>query len=73
MIQEMLAALKTILKLTDSPDIMLVISIIENMTTQQFFGVCPLLFLQMGILRLESRQNPLLMTLTLHPARELFP
>ena len=64
MLQETLAALKTVLELTNSPGIMLLVIIIENMSTGQLFGVRSLFVFQMGILRLESRQNPLSMTLT---------
>ena len=64
LLQETLAALKTVLELTRSPAITLLVSIIENMTARQLFGVRSLFILQRGRLRLEFRQNPLSMTLT---------
>jgi hypothetical protein len=63
-LQETLAALRTVLELTRSPDLMLLVSIIGNMTTRQLFGVRSLFILQRGRLTLESRQSPLSLTLT---------
>jgi CIC family chloride channel protein len=61
-----LAALMAVLELTNSPGIILpamLLIVIANMTTSQVFGVRSLFVLQMEILGIEFRQNPLSMTL----------
>ena len=65
-LQAPLAALMAVLELTNSPGIILpamLVIIIANMTASQVFGVRSLFVLQMEILGLEFRQNPLTMTL----------
>ena len=65
-LQAPLAALMAVLELTNSPGIILpamLVIIIANMTASQVFGVRSLFVLQMEILGLEFRQNPLSMTL----------
>lgn len=65
-LQAPLAALMAVLELTNSPGIILpamLVIIIANMTASQVFGVRSLFILQMEILGLEFRQNPLSMAL----------
>jgi len=65
-LQTPLAALMAVLELTNSPCIVLpamFVIIIANMTGSQIFGVRSLFVLQMEILGLEYRQNPLSMAL----------
>ena len=65
-LQAPLAALMAVLELTNSPGIILpamLVIIIANMTASQVFGVRSLFVLQMEILGIEFRQNPLSMTL----------
>ena len=65
-LQAPLAALMAVLELTNSPGIILpamLVIIIANMTASQVFGVRSLFVLQMEILGLEFRQNPLSMAL----------
>ena len=66
MLQAPLAALMAVLELTNSPGIILpamLVIIIANMTASQVFGVRSLFLLQMEVLGLEFRQNPLSMAL----------
>ncbi|MBT5701084.1 MAG: chloride channel protein [Gammaproteobacteria bacterium] len=65
-LQAPLAALMAVLELTNSPGIILpamLVIIIANMTASQVFGVRSLFLLQMEVLGLEFRQNPLSMAL----------
>ena len=67
-LQAPLAALMAVLELTNSPGIILpamLVIIIANMTASQVFGVRSLFLLQMEVLGLEFRQNPLSMALNL--------
>ena len=61
-----LAALMAVLELTNSPGIILpamLVIVIANMTSSQVFGVRSLFVLQMEILGIEFRENPVPMTL----------
>ena len=60
------AALMAVLELTNSPGIILpamLVIVIANMTSSQVFGVRSLFVLQMEILGIEFRENPVPMTL----------
>lgn len=65
-LQAPLAALMAVLEMTNNPNIILpamLVIIIANMTASQLFGVRSVFIMQMEILGLEFRQNPLSMTL----------
>jgi CIC family chloride channel protein len=65
-LQAPLAALMAVMELTHNPNIILpamLVIIIANMTTSQFFGFKSIFLIQMEMLGLEFRQNPLSMAL----------
>ena len=65
-LQAPLAALMAVLELTGNPNIILpamLVIIIANMTASQVFGLRSVFLMQMEILGLEFRQNPLSMAL----------
>ncbi len=65
-LQAPLAALMAVLELTNNPNIILpamLVIIVANMTASQLFGLRSVFLMQMEILGLEFRQNPLSMAL----------
>ena len=65
-LQAPLAALMAVLELTNNPNIILpamLVIIIANMTASQVFGLRSVFLMQMEILGLEVRQNPMSMAL----------
>lgn len=65
-LQAPLAALMAVLELTNNPNIILpamLVIIVANMTASQVFGLKSVFLMQMEILGLEFRQNPLSMAL----------